>query len=363
MPLRNRGGKWHYRFNLDGKPYAGSTGLGATPQNLREAQLIEAERLQALREGKRTTRRIQVREFSDAAQAFLDWAKVEYRAHPNSYKRIATSFSSLTEFFGREPVSLVDEARIEDFKTWRIKEHDIRDVTLRHDLHALSTFFQYAIKQHWCRENPVRNVSIPSDADAVRMHVLTIAEVQSYFSRAAKYPDLHDAGRLIYNQGMRPDEATSLLKEDVDLERGQLRIRHGKTPAARRVLDLTAESRQILARRMEGRSPWIFPSPRKRDRHLFRLNSAHDRLCAEARRAGISFNFVLYDLRHSFATYAAQAGIDLASLAAILGHNSLRTVQKYLHPTAEHKKDAMLRYEQVLKGAEEKQAKSQGRVN
>ena len=190
MPLRNRGGKWHYRFNLDGKPYAGSTGLGATPQNLREAQLIEAERLQALREGKRTTRRIQVREFSDAAQAFLDWAKVEYRAHPNSYKRIATSFSSLTEFFGREPVSLVDEARIEDFKTWRIKEHDIRDVTLRHDLHALSTFFQYAIKQHWCRENPVRNVSIPSDADAVRMHVLTIAEVQAYFSRAAKYPDL-----------------------------------------------------------------------------------------------------------------------------------------------------------------------------
>src|ERR1039457_6872666 len=29
---------------------------------------------------------------------------------------------------------------------------------LRHDLHALSTFFQYAMKQRWARENPIRNV-------------------------------------------------------------------------------------------------------------------------------------------------------------------------------------------------------------
>jgi len=34
----------------------------------------------------------------------------------------------------------------------------------------------------------------------------------------------------------------------------------------------------------------------------------------------------------------AQAGVDLASLA---GHSALRIVQKYVHPTAEHKKQAM----------------------
>jgi site-specific recombinase XerD len=44
----------------------------------------------------------------------------------------------------------------------------------------------------------------------------------------------------------------------------------------------------------------------------------------------------------------AQAGVDLATLAAILGHSSLRVVQKYVHPTAEHKRRAMQTYEQSL---------------
>lgn len=46
----------------------------------------------------------------------------------------------------------------------------------------------------------------------------------------------------------------------------------------------------------------------------------------------------------------AQEGIDLATLAAILGHSSNRTVQRYVHITAERKKAAMLRYEYAIKG-------------
>jgi site-specific recombinase XerD len=41
----------------------------------------------------------------------------------------------------------------------------------------------------------------------------------------------------------------------------------------------------------------------------------------------------------------AEEGIDLATLAKILGHNSIRIVERYVHPTDEHKKSAMARYE------------------
>jgi len=82
MPLRNRHGIWNSRFKLDGKEYSGTTDLVATKQNMRAAQDKESERRQKLREGRKPSRPIQVREFNDAVRSFLEWAKIEYRAHP-----------------------------------------------------------------------------------------------------------------------------------------------------------------------------------------------------------------------------------------------------------------------------------------
>jgi len=352
MALRNRNGTWHYRFRLDGKQYNGSTRLAATSQNESKAKDIEARHRLDLLEGRNHVRRVVVREFSDAALDFLHWCEVEHRDHPNTQKRIKTSFASAKDFFGKLPVSMIDEAKIEQFKTWRATKHGVRDITLRHDLHALSKFFAYATKQHWTRENPVANVDIPSDADAIRMHILTPAEEKLYFTYAAKYPNLHDLTRLILNQGLRPDEVLSLKVENVNLERAEVHIPGGKTSAARRTLHLTDESRAILSKRLTDKSPWVFPSKRRPGEHITRLNGAHDKVCEKARKDKLSFKFVLYDLRHTFATRMAQAGIDLATLAAILGHNSLRIVMRYVHPTQEHKREAMLRYEQSLKAAE-----------
>ena len=50
----------------------------------------------------------------------------------------------------------------------------------------------------------------------------------------------------------------------------------------------------------------------------------------------------------------AQAGIDLATLVAILGHNSIRIVQRYVHPTADHKQEAMQRFEESLEAIDQK---------
>ena len=135
MGLRAKNGKWHYRFMLDGHSYSGSTGLDATRQNVSKAQDQESAHRQELREGRNPlSRKVVVREFTDAATDFLSWAKMEYRAHPNSYHRIAASFASAKQFFSQQPVSMIDEGRIEAYKAWRVNEHKVRDVTVRHDL-------------------------------------------------------------------------------------------------------------------------------------------------------------------------------------------------------------------------------------
>jgi integrase len=111
------------------------------------------------------------------------------------------------------------------------------------------------------------------------------------------------------------------------------------------ILSVESELKQIDNAIAVAKSPWIFPSRRNPGRHVSRVNNAHDRLCEKAQAAGVELNLVLYDFRHSFATRMAGEGIQLATLAKILGHSSIRIVERYVHPTAEHKKSTVLRYE------------------
>ncbi len=263
--------------------------------------------------------------------------------------------ASCAEFFGKQILSMINPARVNEYKIWRLTEHKVKPVTVKHDLHNLSVLFQWAIEQDYARQNPVREVRKPSDKDAVRQHVLNDVEETLYFATALSqfeievkgvkhrhgpFQDLYDVAYLILLQGMRPDEILTLRKADVDWGNGTLSVARGKTKAAKRTLTLTTDSKTILGRRMASYGPWVFPSAKRPGQHITKLNGAHDKVCE---KTGLSF--VLYDLRHTFATRLAQVGVDAFTIAAILGHASTRVLQRYIHPTAGHQAEAMQRYE------------------
>ena len=100
------------------------------------------------------------------------------------------------------------------------------------------------------------------------------AEEKRYFLRASG--NLYDLGRLMLNQGRRPEELLSLHCSDADPGKRTLRIKRGETEAARRTLNLTSESRSNLARRIAPGREWVFPSPKHPWRHTARLNNSHD---------------------------------------------------------------------------------------
>jgi integrase len=351
MGLREKNGRWEYRFQVKGQPVGKLTDWAATEENRSRAEAEKNRHRDAILRGERKLGpRPAGRGFTEATEEFLN--RLQFgRGKDSTKRRIKVSMASLRLWFRDVDIGKIRLRDVEDYKVWRLcgdaEFAAVRPITVHHDLQALSKFYTWAIREELVTVNPVTEVEKPSIEDAVRMHILTEAEEMDYFHRCAKagYHNLADVARLILEQGLRPEEAMHLERRGVDLERRRIRIFQGKTKAARRALKLTPAALEIVSRRMwESDSPWLFPSPKTETRAgqpITKLNGPHDKVCAarEAKDdcpARDPLHFVLYDLRHTYATRMAERGMPLGTLAAVLGHSSLRMVMRYVHPTQDH---------------------------
>jgi integrase len=93
---------------------------------------------------------------------------------------------------------------------------------------------------------------------------------------------------------------------------------------------------------------WVFPA------HDERKPIGIERAWQTAkRRAGLT-DFHFHDLRHTTASYLAMSGASLLEIAAVLGHRSLKMVQRYAHLTTGHLSTVMARMEDTFLHREER---------
>lgn len=275
------------------------------------------------------------RTFADAARIYLDWYRAEHSDRPSTWRRVLVSFTALRTVFGRRPLQAIAASDLEEYKFRR--RHYVKAVTIRHDLHALSGLYQFGIRQQWCAENLVRQITIPSDRDAVRIRVLTLEEQSTYLKASQSQPTLHAVAQMILATGMRPGELLALRASDFDRRDRRIIVRGGKTAAARRSIRLKPDMENLVSRLVEGKrhQDYLFPG-KLPNTPLTTLAGPHRRACV---RAGLEF--CIYDLRHTFASRVAAKGMPLTTLAAILGHSSLRCVLRYIHPQQTAMDDAI----------------------
>lgn len=142
---------------------------------------------------------------------------------------------------------------------------------------------------------------------------------------------------LMARTGVRVSEMVALRRKDVTLSqrKGELLVRHGKGMKERSI-PLGLKVRQALSAylkvRPENEGNWLFISRTLRplsSRDIQRMvrNAAY--------RAGIRRQVTPHLLRHTFATRALRGGVDIATLSRLLGHETLTTTARYLHPDKE----------------------------
>lgn len=293
---------------------------------------------------------------------FLEWSKHEHAAHPATHKRYETSSKALLRYFGDTPLDQIKPEHVEQFKLWRIKQKKsppakkvkkqgaspktdkaLKPATVNRELACLKMMLNYFIKSDvLTKANPVSRVKFLAENNE-QMRVLTHDEERRYLMAASQ--PLQDVATLMLETGARPEEICRLKRDSINLEQGYLSIPFGKTKAARRKIPLTARACAVLEKRMvKAEGEYLFAGGRggsEAGKPIVKLNNAHR---GAVNRAKLT-PFRLYDCRHTFATRAAEAGVDLVTLAAMLGHSRVQMVMRYAHPTEEHQFNAMKKME------------------
>lgn len=323
MSTYKRGGIWWYKIKWHGQVIRESTKQG----NDRLARQMEAAHRTSLAKGEVGLRdkkpSLTLREF--LAARIEPWARVRpawlwYR-------------SGIRPALASKPLAgmKLDSITSETVAAYAAQRQAAGLVagTVNRELRVLRRVLRLAVE--WGELERAPRVQMVS-GEKRRDRVVSDEELARYLTCAS--PLLADVATLLNDTGLRPDEAHRLDWSDITFvngRHGNLRVRYGKTAAARRQLPLTPRLRALLTVRWTaaGRPEegWVFPAPTKSG-HI-----DHSTLKKQHRNAlklsGVR-GFLLYSFRHSFATRIAPH-VDAWTLCKIMGWSSLSVAMTYIH--------------------------------
>jgi integrase/recombinase XerD len=192
---------------------------------------------------------------------------------------------------------------------------------------ALKIFFQAVLR------SPELAEAIPRPKREKRLPTVLSKEEITRLIEAARNPKHRLLLMLLYSSGLRVGEVVRLRIEDIDVERGLVRVRDGKGGKDRHTL-LSSKALAVLRayRDIFGCQRWVFEGGRHGRHYTSRSVQHVVHQCAV--RAGIPRADTPHTLRHSFATHLLEAGTDLRYIQELLGHGSSRTTEIYTHVTA-----------------------------
>jgi len=139
---------------------------------------------------------------------------------------------------------------------------------------------------------------------------------------------------------MRQGELLNLRWSEVDFIKNNISVTISKNNKPRKV-PMNSTVRNVLNDMYLKRNPNIpYVFVNKNGNKFSRFGRFRKAFRDAVKVAGIS-NFVFHDCRHTFASYMIMSGSDLLTLKEILGHLTLKMVERYAHLSDKHKQKAV----------------------
>jgi len=281
--------------------------------------------------------------------AFFEFMATERTASPRTLVNYRLALASYREWKGGGDFSW-REAVADDFRDYlfTLMKQELKRSTIRLRFAALRSFYKFLVLRRGLARSPVADVQLPKPERSLPV-TLTRAQADELLDLPLRLPlskkspawlPARDAAILetFYSSGLRISELIGLDVKDIDFIGESVRVR-GKG-AKERIVPLGGPALAAIQR--YRREAAVTNGPLFLSVRMRRITQqAVDLLLRKyIKHSSIPFAISPHKLRHSFATHMLDAGADLRSVQALLGHASLSTTQLYTHVTRERLKQA-----------------------
>jgi integrase len=326
MGLYRRGKTYWFAVMSDGRRVWQSTGTG----NKKLAEKIYAKARLGLEEGRWFEPELEVEQhtFEELVERYMDEHSIPTKS-PSSTQRDVYSFKQLLKAFSGMDIKDISPRKIAEYKTLRTKK-GVRPATAGKELQLLSNALNIAMREwEWLESSPFEKVKI-NVPDNKRERWLNRDEESLLITACPEW--LREIILFATNTGMREGEILSLRWPQVDLDNRAVTLLVTKNKE-RRSLPINETVYQLLKRKMEVRrsSGYVFPSETGTKLNSHNLNRAFRTAREKVGLEDVRF----HDLRHTAGSRMAQSGVDIYTIAKILGHKTLTMTMRYSHHNVE----------------------------
>jgi len=337
VSLFNRIGRLYVQYYINGKCIQKSLRKDYTKENVKLAKkyvIPEIERKIFL--GEIQDNKHRVREFDYYASIYLK-QKENIKSY-FEYQNIV--INQLYPLFKNKKVNTITRGEIKEWVDKRLNE--ISPKRMKNILNILIAILDIAVEYEHIKENPAKNIKLPSHSPTRQMQPFAKKEVKLLMENAEGFFLNYLA--IAFMTGMRPGEILALTINDIDLENKIInvskRVKKGNinTPKTKHSIrkvpiinDLIPYLKNQIEIQEQKNLTLLFTT--KNDKMYYDADKLHSFWYRLLEKCGIEKR-VMYNTRHTFALNAIRAGINILDVSQILGHKdsyeTLSTYAKYI---------------------------------
>jgi integrase len=330
--MYQRNGKWYSDLFYEGKRYTKS--WGAIAKSV--AREREWKWKNQIASGEYESRKANIM-FEKLVGQYLEYYKINRRAR--SYERAITSTNALLSVFKGKSLNEIHPFLIERYKKERLEK--VKPATVNRELACLKNMFKKAREWGHAKENPVKDVKLLKEEKkdvttlSLEKEVELLNELRTEHARAIVTTAL--------NTGMRLKEILDLTKDNVDFRKGIIHVTHTKNWEIRDIPmneKLTKVLKEVIDR--DPKSSYVFTSP-KTGKPYTSIKTTFEKA---VKRIGLP-GFRFHDLRHTWCSRMCELGVDEATIMEIGGWKTRSMINRYAHPSMEHKREVLERLNKV----------------